>query len=130
MVAIILCVLLLFAIQTYLPSMIMSRTMGAEVLRHGGGPRDEALPLTVHARRAKRALANMNEAMMVFLPLALLAVHFGLNDGLAWWGALLFLLARVAYAPAYIAAIGLTRSAVWALGHIGLGMMAVALILA
>ncbi|MBL1435001.1 MAG: MAPEG family protein [Rhodobacteraceae bacterium] len=126
MVGLILGVLLLYVIQTYLPPMIMSRTQGADVLRHGGGPRDEALPLTVNAGRAKRALANMNEAMMVFLPLALLAVHFGLNDGLAWAGALVFLLARAAYVPAYITAIGLTRSTVWTLGHVGLGMMAVA----
>ncbi|NOR64055.1 MAG: hypothetical protein GQ535_16415 [Rhodobacteraceae bacterium] len=128
MVGLILGVLLLYGIQTYLPAMIMSRSLGGKVLRHGGGPRDEALPLTVNASRAKRAVANMNEAMMVFLPLALLAVHFGLNSGLAWWGALVFLLARAAYVPAYITAIGLTRSIVWTLGHVGLAMMAVAVI--
>ncbi len=126
MVPLILGVLALYIVQTYLPSMIMSRTLGAKVLRHGGGPRDEALPLTVNAGRAKRAIGNMNEAMIVFLPLALLCVHFGLNEGLAWAGAALFLAARIAYVPAYITAIGLTRSAVWALGHVGLAMMAAA----
>jgi len=126
MTSLILGTLLLYLFQTYLPSVIMHRAFGAKALRHAGGPRDEPLPLTENAGRAKRALANMNEAMLVFLPLALLAVHFGLNDGLAWRGALVFLLARVAYVPAYITAIGLTRSIVWTIGHIGLGMMAVA----
>jgi len=126
MVSLILAVLLLYIVQTYLPAMFMSRALGPKALRHAGGPRDEVLPLTANAGRAKRAADNMSEAMMVFLPLALLAVHFGLNDGLAWAGALVFLLARAAYVPAYITAIGLTRSAVWVLGHAGLGMMAVA----
>lgn len=126
MLALIYAVLLLYGVQTYLPSIIMSRALGPDMMQHAGGPRDEPLPLTVNAGRAKRALGNMNEAMMGFIPLSLLAVHFGLNSGLAFWGALVFLLARVAYVPAYITAIGLTRSIVWTLGHIGLGMMAVA----
>ncbi len=126
MTALILGVVALYLFQTYLPSVIMHRAFGAKALHHAGGPRDEALPLTVNAGRAKRALANMNEAMLVFLPLAILSVHFSLNDGLAWAGALVFLLARIAYVPAYITAIGLTRSVVWTVGHVGLGMMAVA----
>ena len=130
MIALILGTLLLYLFQTYLPPIFMSRAMGREALEHAGGPRDEALPLTVNAGRAKRALENMNEAMVVFIPLSLLAVHFGLNDGLAWAGAALFLAARIAYIPAYITAIGLTRSVVWTLGHVGLGMMAVAILFA
>ncbi len=128
MVAIILATLGLYVFQSYLPSMFMSRALGIKALRHAGGPRDEPLPLTVNAGRAKRALGNMTEALVVFIPLSLLAVHFGLNSGLAWWGALLFLLARIAYVPAYITAIGLTRSVVWTIGHIGLGMMAAAIL--
>ncbi len=127
MVTLILGTLLLYLFQTYLPPIFMSRALGAKALHHAGGPRDEALPLTVNAGRAKRALDNMNEAMVVFTPLALLAVHFGLNDGLAWWGAALFLVARTAYIPAYIIAIGLTRTIIWTLGHVGLAMMAVAI---
>jgi len=128
MVPLIFGVLALYVFQTYLPPMIMSRALGPAALRHAGGPRDEPLPLTINAGRAKRALANMNEAMALFIPLSLLAEHFGLNSGLAWWGALLFLVARIAYIPAYITAIGLTRSVVWTLGHVGLGMMAVAIL--
>lgn len=86
MTTLILGTLLLYLFQTYLPPMIMSR-----------------------------ALENMNEAMVVFLPLSLLAVHYGLNDGLAWGGAALFLAARIAYIPVYLTAIGLARSRVWAI---------------
>ncbi len=123
MVYLILAVLALYVVQTFLPSAIMSRAKGPEVMRYAGGPRDEPLELTVHAGRAARALQNMNEALFVFLPLALLSVASG-PGGLATWGAGVFLLARVAYVPAYIAAVGLTRSIVWTVGHAGLGMMA------
>lgn len=128
MVALILWVLLLYVVQTLVPSAIMSRAMGPAAMHYAGGPRDEPLVLTVKAGRAKRALENMNEAMVVFLPLVLISVHLGLNGGLAWWGTLVFLLARVVYVPAYIAAIGLTRSIIWSIGHIGLGMIAVAVL--
>lgn len=129
MLILILATLLLYLLQTYLPAIIMSRALGPQAMRYAGGPRDEPLPLTVNAGRAKRALENMNEAMVVFIPLALLAVHFGLDSGLAWWGAALFLAARIAYIPAYITAIGLTRSIVWTLGHVGLGMITWAVVL-
>ncbi len=128
MVILILLVLLLYVVQTFLPSAIMSREVGPEVMHYAGGPRDYPLKLTKNAGRALRALHNMNEAMFVFLPLSLLAVHFGLDSGLALWGAVVFLLARIAYVPAYITAIGLTRSIVWTVGHIGLGMMAWAVV--
>lgn len=130
MVALIFLVLLLYTLQTFVPAAIMSRAVGAKAMRYAGGPRDEPLKLTAEAGRAKRAAANMAEALLVFLPLALLSVHFGLNGGLAWAGAVVFLLARAAYVPAYITAIGLLRSVVWTLGHVGLGMMAVAVWLA
>ena len=127
MLAIIFGVLLLYMFQSYLHHLIMLKVVGFTLVKYTGGPRDEPLELTLNAGRAKRAMANLNEAIIVFLPLALLSVHFGLNEGLAWWGAVVFLLARIAYVPAYIIAYGLTRSAFWTLGHIGLGMMAVAL---
>jgi len=127
MIVVTLFVLLLYFVQTFVPTAIMSRAMGPEAMHYAGGPRDEQLKLTVKAARAKRALENMKEAMLVFLPLALLSVQLGLNGGLAWWGAAMFLLARVAYVPAYITSIGFTRSLVWTIGHIGLGMMAIAL---
>lgn len=130
MVTIILAVLVLYIVQTVVPSAIMSRALGPAAMHHAGGPRDTPLKLTVNAGRAQRALQNMNEAMFVFLPLALLAVHFGLNDGLAWWGAVVFLLARIAYVPSYITAVGLTRSIVWTVGHIGLAMLGIAVFMA
>ena len=128
MIVLILLVLLLYVVQTFVPSALMARAVGPEAMHYAGGPRDEPLKLTVKAGRAKRALENMNEAMMIFIPLSLLAISFNLNSGTAWWGALVFLLARVAYIPAYLTAFGLTRSVVWTIGHAGLGMMAVAIL--
>ena len=81
-------------------------------------------------QRFAEATPDMTEAILVFLPLALLAVHYDLTNGLALWGAITFFLARVLYIPAYITAVSLTRSVVWTIGHIGLGMMAFAVIAA
>jgi len=128
MLTLILLTLALYVVQTFVPSMFMSRAHGSKALRHAGGPRDTPLPPSQNANRAARALANMNEALFVFIPLALLCVQYGLEDGMAWWGALVFLLARVAYVPAYITAIGPIRSIVWTVGHAGLAMMAWALL--
>ncbi len=71
MTALIMGVLLLYLFQTYLPSVIMHRAIGAKALRHAGGSRDAPLPLMINSGRAKRALMNMNEAMFVCLPLSL-----------------------------------------------------------
>ena len=130
MTVLIIAVLVLYVVQAFVPSMIMSRAVGGKAMIYAAGPRDEPQALTVAAARAKRAMGNMVEATVVFLPLALLAVHYSLNDGLAYWGAVIFLLARIAYVPAYISALGLARSVVWTVGHIGLVMMGWAVLMA
>lgn len=128
MLTLLLLTLALYVAQTFTPPMFMSRAHGPLALRHAGGPRDTPLEPSKNAGRAARALINMNEALFVFIPLALACLHYGLDSGLAWWGALTFLLARVVYVPAYILAIGPVRSIVWTVGHAGLAMMAAALL--
>mgnify|MGYP001818982997 FL=1 len=75
-----------------------------------------------------RALRNMMEAMFVFVPLALLAIVSGKDQGLAMTAALTFLGARVAYLPAYMSGIVGVRSLIWGVGAAGLAMMAIALL--
>ncbi len=128
MLTLLLLTLALYVVQTFIPPMFMSRAHGPEALRHAGGPRDTALTPSKNAGRALRALGNMNEALFVFIPLALASLHYGLDSGLAWWGAFIFLLARIVYVPAYILAIGPIRSIVWTIGHVGLALMATALL--
>lgn len=122
----ILAVLGLFVVQTLLPPSIRYLLAGpgtAKRLQVALGPRDEQPPLSTTGRRAERALANMHEALPVFLALALLHVVRGTDAGSAVQGAWLFLAARVAYVPAYLSAVSGLRSIIWVASWIGLGLM-------
>jgi uncharacterized MAPEG superfamily protein len=121
----ILAVLALFFVQTLLPSMARAATKAPEQLRFLRGNRDERPEAPVMTGRMDRALANMFEALPVFLPLALLAEIRGIESGWALWGAALFFLGRLLYVPAYGSGIPWLRSAVWGIGHAGLVMMVV-----
>jgi uncharacterized MAPEG superfamily protein len=124
----ILAVLALFFIQTMLaPTAQWLLGRGANV-KDALGARDNPPPMPVSGARLDRALRNMIEAMFLFLPLALLAEIKGITDGLAVQGAAVFLIARIAYVPAYVSAIPGLRSLIWVVGHVGLGMIATALI--
>lgn len=123
-------VLLLFVAQTLLsPSL---RYLGAgpgvrERLRVALGPRDAPPPHTWSSARAERALVNLQEALPVFLTVALLHVQRGTGDAAAPW-AWAFFAARVAYVPAYLSGVPGLRSGVWMLGWVGLGGMIAALV--
>ena len=126
----ILAVLALFVLQTYLPATIRYLLAGPGTLgrlRVALGPRDEQPPLSPVGGRAARALANMQEAMPIFLALSLLHVAKGTGDGSAAQGAMIFFLARVAYVPAYLWGVSGLRSAVWGVSWVGLGWMIAAL---
>ena len=72
--------------------------------------------------RAERALANMHEALPVFLALALLNLIVG-TGSLAQTGATVFLVARILYVPAYFTGASGLRTLFWAVGVVGLVMM-------
>jgi uncharacterized MAPEG superfamily protein len=124
MVLLILLVLALFVIQTLLPNRFRVRPASgggarlAEVL----GPRDDPPPLSRTGGRAARALANMQEALPVFLTLALLNLFLGTGD-LATTGATVFLVARVLYVAAYLAGVYGLRTLIWAISVVGLVLM-------
>lgn len=126
----ILAVLALFVIQTLLPAAFRYLLAGpgtAVRLRIALGSRDEQPPSSVMGRRAERALANVHEALLVFLALALLHMFRGTDAVVALQGAWLFALARMLYVPAYLAGIFGLRSAIWVLSWIGLAQMIAAL---
>jgi uncharacterized MAPEG superfamily protein len=124
MVLLILLVLALFVIQTLLPNRFRERgaagagSLATEAL----GPRDDLPPLTRIGGRAERALANMQEALPVFLALALLNLILG-TGALATTGATVFLVARVLYVPAYLAGIMGVRTLIWIASLVGLILM-------
>ena len=124
MVLLILLVLALFVLQTLLPGRFRepSPEGGKGKLVENLGNRDHMRPLTVVGERAARALANMHEALPVFLALALLNMIVG-TAGMAVTGATLFLIARVAYVDIYVAGVPVLRTLVWGLGWVGLALM-------
>lgn len=125
MVLLILLVLALFVVQTVLPNRFRERPAGGgSPLAEALGPRDDLPPLTRVGGRAERALANLQEALPVFLTLALLNLILG-TGALATTGAMVFLVARVLYVPAYLAGIMGLRTLIWMAGVVGLVLMLV-----
>jgi uncharacterized MAPEG superfamily protein len=130
MVLLILLVLALFVVQTLLPGRFREpRPDGhKDTLVENLGNRDHVRPLTVVGQRAARALANMHEALPVFLALALLNMIVGTAAGMAVTGAAVFLTARVVYVGVYLAGIAVVRTLLWVVSWVGLVMMIVPLL--
>jgi uncharacterized MAPEG superfamily protein len=125
MVLLVLLVLALFVMQTLLPGRFRAPAAAGAPgkLAENLGNRDHVRPLTVVGERAARALANMHEALPVFLALALMNMIVGTAAGMAITGATIFLIARTVYVAVYMAGVAVIRTLVWAAGWVGLGMM-------
>jgi uncharacterized MAPEG superfamily protein len=92
------------------------------------GNRDNLPELSVIAGRLDRAKNNMLESLPLFLALALLALVKGSDNGEVTRAASIFLIARVAYVPAYVSGIPMLRSLVWLVSVASLAAMALPLI--
>jgi len=92
------------------------------------GNRDVQPEPSVIAARLDRAKNNLLEALPIFIALALLALTRGASQEAETRGALVFLVARVAYVPAYVSGIPWLRSLVWLISMAGLLMMALPMI--
>jgi uncharacterized MAPEG superfamily protein len=125
MVLLVLLVLALFVLQTLLPGRFREPAPdGAKgKITENLGNRDHVRPLTVVGERATRALANMHEALPVFLALALLNMIVDTVASTAITGATIFLIARVLYVGVYMAGVPVVRTLIWAVSWVGLGMM-------
>jgi uncharacterized MAPEG superfamily protein len=110
--------------QTLLPGRFLEPAVGGSgKLAENLGNRDHPRPLTVVGQRAARALANMQEALPVFLALALMNMIVGTAAGMAITGATIFLIARAVYVAVYMSGIAVVRTLVWVVGWVGLAMM-------
>jgi uncharacterized MAPEG superfamily protein len=87
------------------------------------GNRDNQPEMSVIAGRLDRAKSNMLVTLPIFLALALLALVKGRDTGEVAHAALVFLIARVAYVPAYVSGVPMLRSLVWLVGVASLVMM-------
>ncbi|HEV7609613.1 MAG TPA: MAPEG family protein [Steroidobacteraceae bacterium] len=125
MVLLVLLVLALFVMQTLLPGRFRDPSPeGVKgVLAENLGNRDHMRPLTVIGQRAARALANMQEALPVFLALALMNMIVAPSAGLAVTGATVFLIARAAYVAVYLSGLAVVRTLLWVVAWVGLAMM-------
>ena len=120
----ILLVLGLYVVQLFLQE---TSRFGLD-LRGIVGNRDNPPALSTLAGRLERAKNNMLEALPLFLGIALLAVAKGREAGLVANAASVFLVARIAYIPAYVSGIPMLRSAAWLVGVASLLVMAWALV--
>lgn len=125
MITIVLLVLALFVLQTLIPAGVRyssQPSLGAS-LRDALGSRDNPPPVSAVGERATRALHNLLEAMPVFITLALLNLIRAPQSASAWQGAMIFLLARIVYVPAYLSGIPGVRSMAWMVSWVGLIFM-------
>ena len=130
MVLVVLLVLALFVLQTLLPGRFREAPApgGQNKLQENLGPRDHMRPLTVTGQRAARALANMQEAIPVFIALALLNLIVAPQAALAVTGAWVFLIARFVYLPLYVGGVTYLRTLAWAVSWVGLVLMIIPLV--
>jgi uncharacterized MAPEG superfamily protein len=96
----------------------------------GLGPRDEVREPTVLQGRANRIVANQIEAMVLFVPLILMVHVTEASSGITVTGAWIFLIGRMLFAIVYFLGIPVLRSLVWAVGVVGLIMIAAELFFA
>jgi uncharacterized MAPEG superfamily protein len=92
------------------------------------GNRDNPPEMSVVAARLDRAKNNMLESLPIFLALALLALIKGGDTSKVAHAALVFLIARVVYVPAYVSGIPMLRSVIWLVGVASLVVMALRII--
>lgn len=92
------------------------------------GNRDNLPEATPFAGRADRTARNTAENFMLFAALALVAHVSGVQSPRIAQGAEVFFWARLAFIPAYYAGIIYLRTALWAVGIVGMGMMVSALV--
>ena len=89
------------------------------------GVRDETVEKSIIVQRAGRAAVNIQESMIVFLPLAGLAIASGTSvaeTATIWLGL------RVAYLITYLMGVSFIRTFIWFGSVYCLGSMAVALV--
>jgi uncharacterized MAPEG superfamily protein len=118
---------LLTFLAIMLGAFLRNREWTAEGFRAGLSNRDDLPEATPLGGRAERAAGNSIEALLLFVPLALVAHLAGKGDEVLL-GAQIFIAARLVYLPVYLLGIVYLRSLVWGVGVAGLAMMAVALV--
>lgn len=93
----------------------------------GAGNREEPAEASAWVARAQRAVANMQENLIIFAPLVLLVHVADQADSLSANGAAIFVGARVVYTLVYLAGVSYLRTAIWSVSVAGMAMIAASL---
>jgi len=97
--------------------------------RWTAGARDEnSPPLTGIAGRLARASANFAETFPYFAALVLAVEITGHRDAYSYWGAAIYVGARIVYLPLYAFGVFLVRSLAWNVAAAGIMLLFVALL--
>jgi uncharacterized MAPEG superfamily protein len=99
-------------VQILLPSILRLQETGPE---YNASPRDTPSPTPERlvTARLRRAQANLSETLPLFGLAILIAHAAGKEAELTFYGAWLYLIARVIYVPLYAAGIPYLRTLVW-----------------
>jgi uncharacterized MAPEG superfamily protein len=124
--AVIFLVLLLLLVQTFLPGRYLSAQVGNNAQM---GPRDDLPKPTRELARSRRALANFQETLPIFLVLAVLSIVLGEQGWLSVLGAAVYFLARASHLYFYMKGLSPWRSIAFLVALIGTLMMGIPLVL-
>jgi len=125
MLLMIFLVLLLLVAQALLPGKYLTDQVGPKAQM---GPRDDLPPPSRDLSRSRRALANLQETLPVFLTLAVLSIVLGEEGWLSLAGAVLYLVGRCGHLVCYMRGLSPWRSIMFALALVGTILMAIALV--
>jgi uncharacterized MAPEG superfamily protein len=122
---IIFLVLFLLMVQAALPGRYLSEQVGNDAQM---GPRDDLPEPSRELARSRRALANLQETLPIFLTFAILSVALGEQGWLSLVGAGLYFMARVAHVICYMRGLSPWRSISFLLSMLGNLMLAIPLV--
>jgi uncharacterized MAPEG superfamily protein len=122
---IIFLVLLLLFVQVLLPGRYLTEQIGTKGQM---GPRDDLPAPTRALARSRRALANLQETLPIFLVLAVLSIVLGEGGWLSLIGAVIYLLGRSGHVVCYMKGLVPWRSLCFIIALIGTALMALPLI--
>lgn len=124
MLLLILFVLLLLLVQVLLPGHFLTRQVGPKAQM---GSRDDLPKPSRPLARARRALANLQETLPIFLVLAVLSIIMDEQGWISLSGAALYLAGRVGHVVCYMAGWSPWRSICFTLALLGALAMALPL---
>ena len=113
--------LVLAIFQILLPSHFRNRETG---IAYNVSARDaEGPPVGVVTGRLQRAQKNLFETLPLFIAAILIAHVADIHTSATYWGAWVYLIARVIYLPVYALGIPYLRSMVWVVSMVGLSLI-------